>query len=41
MVSRKEVLTMDIDASLEIGYVREPRKAQGIKIAQRFLIHHI
>ena len=41
MVSRKEVLTMDIDASLEIRYVREPQKAQGKKIAQRFLIHQI
>jgi hypothetical protein len=32
---------MDIDASLEIGYVREPGKAQGITIVLNFLIHLI
>jgi len=30
MFSRKYVLTMGIDASLEIGYESEPRKAQAI-----------
>jgi hypothetical protein len=40
MLSRKEVLNMCIDASFEIRYVREPGKAQVIKRALKFLIHH-
>ena len=38
---RKYVLTMGIDASLEIGYASESRKAQAREIALQFLIHHM
>ena len=41
MFSRKYVLTMGIDASLEIGYASEPFSAQAIDIALKFLIHHM
>ena len=38
---RKYVLTMGIDASLEIGYASESRKAQAREIALQFLIRHM
>jgi hypothetical protein len=41
LFSRQYVLTMDIDASLEIRYVRKPGKAQAIKIALKILFHQI
>jgi hypothetical protein len=33
MFSRKEVLATGIDASLEIGYAREPGETRAVKIA--------